>query len=99
MTDKTEWKVGQEVYIVPFDKRGRPSSARIVSIARKWMKVDPEYLGPISKEDGCLKQRQGYATSAKAWPSKACYENHVKMRDKWDKIRLSLPYAKPGHPQ
>lgn len=95
--NETKWKVGQEVYIVPFDKRGRPRSARIVSIARKWMKVDPEYCGPISKEDGCVKPQAGHSPTAKAWTSKDSYEDHVRVREKWNKIRLSLPYAKPEH--
>lgn len=92
-----DWKVGQEVYVVPFDKRSQPQSATITKIARKWMDLEPSWVGPISKEDGTVKPQAGLMPRAKAWPSKEAYEEHEKLNEIWRGIVQRMGHNRPPH--
>ena len=95
-----DWHVGQEVYVVPYDTRNSARSAKIVKIARKWIQLDPEWAGPISKEDGTVKPSPGYSPNAKAWPSKEAYEQYKEKNDMWRDFVRMVSYGRcPDHLQ
>ncbi len=93
-----EWEVGQVVYIVSGNGRRRQGSeATITKINRKWVEVEPIYLGKFSKEDGSLQAPRGYTSDGKAWPSKKAYEDDKRLKEKWAALRQHITYQKPDH--
>ncbi|MBM2322694.1 MULTISPECIES: hypothetical protein [Marivita] len=92
------WEVGQEVWIVPHDKRSKPRASTIARIARRWVYFGrPDRSGGrFDKETGELDGGQ-YSSPATAWASHAEYEDWVSRNEAWQRFHQSLPRIVPRH--
>ena len=98
MTDKIEWKVGNEIYVVPEDLRWRkPHAAVITKIGRKYATLGEGY-GAQRADLGTGRVGDNAYSYAKAWPSKDAYENYKRLQATWDALRrrVDKKYSVPG---
>jgi len=86
--------VGQKLWLVRGGWRNsdRPSEKEITvtKVGRKWFYAeDPEYKGRKQNRydiEDMVEDAGQYTSNAKCYLSKADYDNHVAIREKWDTI-------------
>lgn len=77
-------KIGQEVYFVPYPRRGLPRMVKVTSVGRKYF----DAVG-VKVHLTDWREKTEYACG-KAWETKEAYEAHILTQEKWSKFRCAI---------